>query len=79
MTLTDCLSHLEHATAGLYVRLTQILYNTNFKLKFLVYHFTTTSGSLQSCLRIIYNILILPEFNYCQREISLSNERIALI
>ena len=31
-------------------------------LKFLTKHFTTTSGSLQLCSNIIYNILIVPKF-----------------
>jgi len=31
-------------------------------LKFLTQHFTTTSGSLQLCSKIIYNILIVPIF-----------------
>ena len=32
-------------------------------LKFLTQHFTTTSGSLQLCSTIIYNILIVPKLS----------------
>jgi len=34
----------------------------NFLPRFLVYHFTTMSGSLQLCPEIVHGILIVPEF-----------------